>query len=63
MSQPTFFIIPHTHWEGAVFKTREDDNSVIQPPRKVDADNPGKASPQGLEGPVRRQHPVYLDLE
>ncbi|HLJ91680.1 MAG TPA: glycoside hydrolase family 38 C-terminal domain-containing protein [Gemmataceae bacterium] len=21
--QPTFWIIPHTHWEGAVFKTRE----------------------------------------
>jgi alpha-mannosidase len=24
MGQPTFFIIPHTHWEGAVFKTREE---------------------------------------
>jgi alpha-mannosidase len=22
--QPTFWIIPHTHWEGAVFKTREE---------------------------------------
>lgn len=22
-SQDTFFLIPHTHWEGAVFKTRE----------------------------------------
>ena len=22
--QGTFFIIPHTHWEGAVFKTREE---------------------------------------
>src|SRR5262245_976948 len=21
--KPTFWIIPHTHWEGAVFKTRE----------------------------------------
>jgi alpha-mannosidase len=24
MGQPTFFVIPHTHWEGAVFKTREE---------------------------------------
>ncbi|MGH9343689.1 MAG: alpha-mannosidase, partial [Terriglobia bacterium] len=23
-SKPTFWIIPHTHWEGAVFKTREE---------------------------------------
>ncbi len=23
-SQPTFWVIPHTHWEGAVFKTREE---------------------------------------
>ena len=23
-SLPTFFIVPHTHWEGAVFKTREE---------------------------------------
>jgi alpha-mannosidase len=22
--QPTFWLIPHTHWEGAVFKTREE---------------------------------------
>src|SRR3954466_12856567 len=22
--KPTFWIIPHTHWEGAVFKTREE---------------------------------------
>ena len=22
--RPTFWIIPHTHWEGAVFKTREE---------------------------------------
>ena len=21
--EPTFYYIPHTHWEGAVFKTRE----------------------------------------
>src|SRR5437870_12683745 len=21
---PTFWLIPHTHWEGAVFKTREE---------------------------------------
>ena len=21
--KPTFWVIPHTHWEGAVFKTRE----------------------------------------
>ncbi|HUT01878.1 MAG TPA: hypothetical protein VM031_05450, partial [Phycisphaerae bacterium] len=24
MEHPTFFTIPHTHWEGAVFKTREE---------------------------------------
>ena len=23
-SRPTFWVIPHTHWEGAVFKTREE---------------------------------------
>ena len=23
-SKPTFWVIPHTHWEGAVFKTREE---------------------------------------
>src|SRR6266851_7658341 len=23
-SKPTFWLIPHTHWEGAVFKTREE---------------------------------------
>src|SRR5437762_11630315 len=23
MNRPTLFYIPHTHWEGAVFKTRE----------------------------------------
>jgi hypothetical protein len=23
-NQPTFYIIPHTHWEGAVFETREE---------------------------------------
>ena len=23
-SKPTFWFIPHTHWEGAVFKTREE---------------------------------------
>ena len=23
-SQPTLWIVPHTHWEGAVFKTREE---------------------------------------
>lgn len=23
-NRPTFWIIPHTHWEGAVFKTREE---------------------------------------
>ena len=22
--KPTFWILPHTHWEGAVFKTREE---------------------------------------
>src|SRR6476659_10040137 len=22
--KPTFWVIPHTHWEGAVFKTREE---------------------------------------
>src|SRR5260221_474794 len=22
--KPTFWLIPHTHWEGAVFKTREE---------------------------------------
>jgi alpha-mannosidase len=22
--QGTFWVIPHTHWEGAVFKTREE---------------------------------------
>jgi alpha-mannosidase len=22
--KPTFYVIPHTHWEGAVFKTREE---------------------------------------
>src|SRR3569833_44658 len=22
-AKPTFWVIPHTHWEGAVFKTRE----------------------------------------
>ena len=21
---PTFWLVPHTHWEGAVFKTREE---------------------------------------
>src|SRR3989449_10735139 len=24
-AKPTLWIIPHTHWEGAVFKTREED--------------------------------------
>src|SRR5881396_1936047 len=23
-NRPTFWLIPHTHWEGAVFKTREE---------------------------------------
>src|SRR3954469_23281959 len=23
-NRPTFYYIPHTHWEGAVFKTREE---------------------------------------
>ena len=23
-TKPTFWLIPHTHWEGAVFKTREE---------------------------------------
>ena len=23
-TKPTFWVIPHTHWEGAVFKTREE---------------------------------------
>ena len=23
-NKPTLYYIPHTHWEGAVFKTRED---------------------------------------
>src|SRR5438552_17535733 len=23
-SKPVFWLIPHTHWEGAVFKTREE---------------------------------------
>src|SRR5689334_18921666 len=22
-TRPTFWVVPHTHWEGAVFKTRE----------------------------------------
>src|SRR5467141_241618 len=24
LAQETFWVIPHTHWEGAVFKTREE---------------------------------------
>ena len=65
----TFFIIPHTHWEGAVFKTREQYlemglPNILRALRLLDK-HPGyrfTLDQACYVKPFLERHPEYADL-